>query len=120
MFHTQKFSFSVPCINSHFSFFRDIRREESSLALFNGLGPTLVGVVPVLAISFFMYGNGKRLIVDKFNVGRENSWVHLSASDIAGIITGTATKKKSYSGRKNASSACSWCWVEVGIASRRS
>lgn len=70
---------------------RDIYREESLRALFKGLGPTLVGVVPARSINFFTYGNGKRLIADKFNEGRENSWVHLTAAAIAGIVTGTAT-----------------------------
>jgi solute carrier family 25 protein 33/36 len=75
-----------------FSFFlRDIYREESLRALFKGLGPTLVGVVPARSINFFTYGNGKRLIADKFNDGQENSWVHLSAASLAGIATGTAT-----------------------------
>ena len=72
-------------------FFKDIYREESSRALFKGLGPTLVGVVPARSINFFTYGNGKRIIADNFNDGRENSWVHLSAAALAGIITGTAT-----------------------------
>jgi solute carrier family 25 protein 33/36 len=76
-----------------FSFFfkRDIYREESLRALFKGLGPTLVGVIPARSINFFTYGNGKRLIADKFNDGRENSWVHLSAAALAGVVTGTAT-----------------------------
>ena len=76
---------------SYSAFFRDIYREESSRALFKGLGPTLVGVIPARSINFFTYGNGKRLIADKFNDGRENSWVHLSAAALAGIVTGTAT-----------------------------
>jgi solute carrier family 25, member 33/36 len=74
-----------------FFFLRDIYREESLRALFKGLGPTLVGVVPGRAINFFTYGNGKRLIAENFNEGRENSWVHLSAAALAGIATGSAT-----------------------------
>ncbi|PPQ80719.1 hypothetical protein CVT25_001839 [Psilocybe cyanescens] len=70
---------------------RDIYREESFRALFKGLGPTLVGVIPARSINFFTYGNGKRIIADKFNNGQENSWVHLSAAAVAGIATGTAT-----------------------------
>lgn len=70
---------------------RDIYREESFRALFKGLGPTLVGVIPARSINFFVYGNGKRFIADKFNSGAENSWVHLSAAALAGITTGTAT-----------------------------
>jgi solute carrier family 25 protein 33/36 len=70
---------------------RDIYREESFRALFKGLGPTLVAVIPGRAINFFTYGNGKRLIAEKLNDGRENSWVYLSAAALAGIVTGTAT-----------------------------
>lgn len=70
---------------------RDIYKEESIRALFKGLGPTLVGVVPARSINFFTYGNGKRLIADEFNDGKENSWVHLCAASLAGIVTGTAT-----------------------------
>ncbi|KAF8810500.1 mitochondrial carrier protein RIM2 [Phlegmacium glaucopus] len=70
---------------------RDIYREESLRALFKGLGPTLVGVIPARSINFFTYGNGKRLIADKFYNGQENSWVHLCAASLAGIATGTAT-----------------------------
>ncbi|KAI0351348.1 mitochondrial carrier [Trametes cingulata] len=70
---------------------RDIYREESPRALFKGLGPTLVGVVPARSINFFTYGNGKQIIADRFNNGEENSWVHLTAAAFAGIATGTAT-----------------------------
>jgi solute carrier family 25 protein 33/36 len=69
----------------------DIYREESFRALFKGLGPTLVGVIPARSINFFVYGNGKRLIAESFNSGAENSWVHLSAAATAGIVTSTAT-----------------------------
>ncbi|KAJ7355703.1 mitochondrial carrier [Mycena albidolilacea] len=70
---------------------RDIYREESPRALFKGLGPTLVGVIPARSINFFTYGNGKQVIANNFNDGRENTWVHLTAAAIAGIVTGTAT-----------------------------
>jgi solute carrier family 25, member 33/36 len=72
-------------------FFSDIYREESIRALYKGLGPMLVGVVPGRSINFFTYGNGKQIIADKFNNGQENSWVHLSAASLAGIATSTAT-----------------------------
>lgn len=50
-----------------------------------------MGVIPARSINFFVYGNGKRLVADNFNSGAENSWVHLSAAALAGIVTGTAT-----------------------------
>ena len=68
-----------------------IHRVEGWRALFKGLGPNLTGVVPARAINFYAYGNGKRLIGERFNNGEENAWVHLCAAAIAGIATGTAT-----------------------------
>ena len=68
-----------------------IHRVEGWRALFKGLGPNLVGVVPARSINFYTYGNGKRLISERLNGGQENAWVHLSAAAIAGITTGTAT-----------------------------
>ena len=70
---------------------RDIAREESPRALFKGLVPTLVGVIPARSINFFTYGNGKQIIAKKFNNGQENSYVHLCSAAIAGIVTSTAT-----------------------------
>lgn len=74
-----------------FLYSRDIAREETPRALFKGLVPTLVGVVPARSINFFTYGNGKQIIADRFNGGQENSYVHLFAAAIAGVATGTAT-----------------------------
>ncbi|KAF2089973.1 mitochondrial carrier protein-like protein rim2 [Saccharata proteae CBS 121410] len=68
-----------------------IPRLEGWRALFKGLGPNLVGVVPARAINFYTYGNGKRLISTYFNNGQEAAWVHLCAAACAGIVTGTAT-----------------------------
>jgi solute carrier family 25 protein 33/36 len=68
-----------------------IHKVEGWRALFKGLGPNLVGVVPARAINFWAYGNGKRVISERFNHGQEAAWVHLCAAASAGIITGTAT-----------------------------
>ncbi len=62
----------------------DLYKFEGGSALFKGLGPTLVGVIPARSINFFTYGNGKLFIADKFNGGVENSAVHLSAAVVAG------------------------------------
>ncbi|KAM0793385.1 hypothetical protein ACM66B_000838 [Microbotryomycetes sp. NB124-2] len=69
----------------------DVYRYEGPTALFKGLGPTLVGVVPGRSINFFVYGNGKQLYADQFNHGQENSVIHLSAAATAGVITAAAT-----------------------------
>lgn len=68
-----------------------IPRVEGWRALFKGLGPNLIGVVPARAINFFAYGNGKRVYADWFNNGQEAAFVHLLSAATAGIITGTAT-----------------------------
>jgi solute carrier family 25 protein 33/36 len=68
-----------------------VPKVEGWRALFKGLGPNLVGVVPARAINFYVYGNGKRIISNHFNHGQEAAWVHLSAAACAGIVTGTAT-----------------------------
>lgn len=74
-----------------FAILAQIYRTEGPRALFKGLGPNLVGVVPARAINFWAYGNGKRLIATHLNNGKEAGWVHLLAAANAGIITGTAT-----------------------------
>ncbi|KAF1958733.1 mitochondrial carrier [Byssothecium circinans] len=68
-----------------------VPKAEGWRALFKGLGPNLIGVVPARAINFYTYGNGKRVISTYFNDGQESAWVHLCAAACAGIITGTAT-----------------------------
>lgn len=68
-----------------------VPRVEGWRALFKGLGPNLIGVVPARAINFFAYGNGKRFLAQHLNNGQEASWVHLLAAANAGMVTGTAT-----------------------------
>ena len=68
-----------------------VHKVEGWRALFKGLGPNLVGVVPARSINFYVYGNGKRIIADNFNHGEENSWVVLLAAATAGVVTSTAT-----------------------------
>lgn len=68
-----------------------IHKVEGWRALFKGLGPNLTGVVPARAINFSTYGNGKRIISDNFNDGKEAPWVHICAAVNAGLVTATAT-----------------------------
>ncbi|RIA90225.1 mitochondrial pyrimidine nucleotide transporter [Glomus cerebriforme] len=68
----------------------NVYHNEGWKALFKGLGPNLVGVVPSRSINFFTYGNGKRILTE-LNGGQETSLIHLTAAFIAGITTSTAT-----------------------------
>ncbi|KAM0452173.1 hypothetical protein ACHAPV_009589 [Trichoderma viride] len=68
-----------------------VYRIEGSRALFKGLGPNLVGVIPARSINFYVYGNGKRLMAEYWNKGEEAPWVHLLAGVTAGVATSTAT-----------------------------
>lgn len=68
-----------------------IPKVEGWRALYKGLGPNLIGVMPARAINFYTYGNGKKIISQRFNDGKEAAWVHLCSAATAGLVTGTAT-----------------------------
>ncbi|KAI7827012.1 mitochondrial carrier domain-containing protein [Gamsiella multidivaricata] len=67
-----------------------IYSKEGPRALYKGLGPNLVGVIPARAINFATYGNGKKFYTD-MNNGKETTYVHLASAITAGIVTATAT-----------------------------
>ncbi|KAF9285639.1 hypothetical protein BGZ68_003684 [Mortierella alpina] len=67
-----------------------IYSKEGPRALYKGLGPNLVGVIPARAINFATYGNGKRFYTE-LNNGKETALVHLSAATTAGVVTATLT-----------------------------
>lgn len=89
---------------------RDVHRLEGWRALFKGLGPNLVGVVPARSCNFYVYGTGKRVYSHLFateeelraaaaagggsggsGVISEKPIVHLMSAVTAGIATGTVT-----------------------------
>ncbi|KAI1007030.1 putative mitochondrial carrier [Podosphaera aphanis] len=74
-----------------FQILGSVHKLEGWRALFKGLGPNLIGVVPARAINFCVVGNGKRIIADYGNDGKESAWVVLCAAALAGIVTSTAT-----------------------------
>ncbi len=69
-----------------------VYKVEGPRALFKGLGPNLVGVIPARSINFFTYGYTKDVLkkTDYFG-GQETSFMHLLAGLNAGIVTSTAT-----------------------------
>lgn len=69
---------------------RAIYTNEGLGALWRGMGPTVVGVMPSRAIYFSTYSKTKHFLAH-LNDGRENSWVHLASAISAGIVTSTAT-----------------------------
>lgn len=68
-----------------------IYRTEGGRALFRGLGPNLVGVIPARSINFFTYGATKEILLSNFNNGQEATWIHLASGISAGFVTSTAT-----------------------------
>lgn len=70
---------------------RDLYVNEGTRALFKGLGPNLVGVIPARSINFFTYGATKEMVSSNFNNGQEATWIHLVAGINAGFVTSTAT-----------------------------
>ena len=69
---------------------RGIYINEGLAALWRGMGPTIVGVMPSRAIYFSTYSKTKQLLT-RLNDGHESSLVHLAAALSAGIVTSTAT-----------------------------
>ncbi|KAI9094109.1 mitochondrial carrier domain-containing protein [Phlyctochytrium arcticum] len=67
-----------------------IRTQEGYRALWKGLGPNLVGVVPARAIYFATYSQGKHAFA-QLNGGKENSLIHIASAACAGITTACCT-----------------------------
>ncbi|KAI1276363.1 mitochondrial carrier domain-containing protein [Xylaria sp. FL0933] len=70
---------------------RDVYRIEGWRALFKGLGPNLIGVIPARSINFYVYPMGKRTYSEWTGLEPTNPVVHLASAITAGIATGTAT-----------------------------
>lgn len=70
---------------------RDVYRIEGFRALFKGLGPNLVGVIPARSINFYVYPMSKRALSEWTGLGPASPLVHLASAITAGIATGTAT-----------------------------
>ncbi|KAL3420162.1 mitochondrial carrier [Phlyctema vagabunda] len=87
--HLSPFRSALLHFRETFQVLSTVHKVEGYRALFKGLGPSLVGVIPARSINFYTYGNGKRIISEY--AGGENAWVHVSAAAIAGIVTSTAT-----------------------------
>ncbi|KAG0681612.1 hypothetical protein C6P40_001351 [Pichia californica] len=87
---------SVTNVLTHFketcNILQSVYKNEGPRALFKGLGPSLVGVIPARSINFFTYGYSKDLLkqLDYFR-GQESSFLHLLAGINAGIVTSTVT-----------------------------
>ena len=67
----------------------DTGRKEGITALWKGLGPTLVGVVPARSIYFGVYTKSKQIYTNLNN--KENSLVHMASAITAGTCTSFLT-----------------------------
>lgn len=68
---------------------RNVARDEGLRALWRGLGPTLIGVVPARSIYFGTYNRGKQIYSEW--LGSEGSSVHMLSAATAGIASACAT-----------------------------
>lgn len=89
--HLSPFRSGLLHFRETFQILGSVHRIEGWRALFKGLGPNLVGVVPARSINFYVVGNGKRIIANYGNDGVESAWVVLCAAATAGIVTSTVT-----------------------------
>ncbi|ORX33966.1 putative mitochondrial carrier protein rim2 [Kockovaella imperatae] len=79
---------------------RRIGVEEGWRALYKGLGPALVGIIPARAINFYFYPTSKQFLAQRFpnapttskgQTAEDSPVIHLGAAVIAGIMTATGT-----------------------------
>ena len=89
--HLSPFRSGLLHFRETFQILGSVHRLEGWRALFKGLGPNLVGVVPARSINFFVVGNGKRIIADYGNKGQESAWVVFCAAALGGVVTSTVT-----------------------------
>ncbi|CZT04598.1 hypothetical protein WAI453_007792 [Rhynchosporium graminicola] len=89
--HLSAFRSGLLHFRETFQILGSVHRVEGWRALFKGLGPNLVGVVPARSLQFYVVGNGKRILADYGNGGKENAWTVLGAATTAGIVTSTVT-----------------------------
>lgn len=69
---------------------KGIYTQEGVTALWRGMGPTVVGVMPSRAIYFSTYSKTKQLLTN-WNHGHDSSLIHLTSAVAAGVATSTAT-----------------------------
>ncbi|KAF9237353.1 mitochondrial carrier domain-containing protein [Melanogaster broomeanus] len=67
----------------------DIHHVEGWSGFFRGLGPSLSGVVPAMALKFYVYGNCKRLGVGMLDCAEDTVLVHAQAAVAASITVAT-------------------------------
>lgn len=89
--HLSAFRSGLLHFRETFQILGSVHRVEGWRALFKGLAPNLIGVVPARSINFFVVGNGKRIIAEYGNNGEESAWVVLCAAALAGVVTSTVT-----------------------------
>lgn len=89
--HTNIFRQGGQHLKETCSILHNVYKAEGMRALFKGLGPNLVGVIPARSINFFTYGLSKDFISRNFFQCQEHSFVHLMAGITAGFVTSTAT-----------------------------
>eukprot|EP01135_Chromosphaera_perkinsii_P003125 Nk52_evm14s236 gene=Nk52_evmTU14s236 len=84
-------------VNNHplsgtFSSMKRIYNREGFLALYRGVGPTLIGVVPSRATYFATYSQSKQFWGDQLmNGNTDSSLVHLLSAVCAGVAVSTLT-----------------------------
>jgi solute carrier family 25 protein 33/36 len=67
----------------------EVYRKEGIRALWKGLGPNLVGVIPARSIYFGVYGKVKHTLAEKHH--GEAPWIHMASAATAGAASATFT-----------------------------
>eukprot|EP00760_Papus_ankaliazontas_P005615 PhM_4_TR12672/c0_g3_i1/m.37445/K15085/SLC25A42; solute carrier family 25, member 42 len=84
----------TPLFESYYSAFHSTVMKQGHGALYHGLSPTLLGIVPYAGTSFTVYGTIKPWLVQLAGVNSENElpkWQLLVSGGFAGIVAQSAT-----------------------------
>ena len=81
----------TPRYRGYVSGLQEIVRTEGPRALWAGLGPTLVGIVPYAGLSFGTYETLKAMLPRDEQTGQLPSGYRLAAGGLAGLVAQTAT-----------------------------
>jgi solute carrier family 25 protein 42 len=70
---------------------RVIYKEEGFAALFAGMGPTILGIIPYAGISFYTYETLKEVVRDHFDVKTTPPIFRIASGAVAGLVGQTLT-----------------------------
>lgn len=86
----------APCYPNYFNAFESVLKQEGTLALFRGIRPTLLGIMPYAGLSFTVYESLKANWVLPLEARSSSSWTSTSARLVSGGLAGLVAQTATY------------------------